>query len=115
MRRRKDEFTSPSSATGSGGSSLLDDNAFAPELFAELREREFEPAVRVPGGSGRAAAVGARRRRRGDGAFGGAGADVAGGGPHAAGGSADPAVGAGAVSGVGAGRGAGVGGGGADG
>lgn len=46
MRRRKDEFTSSSSATGSrGGSSLLDDNAFAPELFAALREREFEPAV----------------------------------------------------------------------
>jgi hypothetical protein len=36
MRRRKDEFT-PSSA--------LHDNAFTPELFEELRERDFEPAV----------------------------------------------------------------------
>jgi hypothetical protein len=36
MRRRKDEFT-PSSSPH--------DNAFTPELFEELRERDFEPAV----------------------------------------------------------------------
>ena len=36
MRRRKDEFTPLSS---------LHDNAFAPHLFEELRERDFEPAV----------------------------------------------------------------------
>jgi hypothetical protein len=44
MRRRKDECN-PSSTGSSGDSSHpLHDNAFAPELFDELRERDFAPA-----------------------------------------------------------------------
>lgn len=45
MRRRKDECN-PSSTGSSGGSSHpLSDNAFAPELFDELRERDFAPVA----------------------------------------------------------------------